>query len=79
MRDFEKDFDFDFEAGIGVVKPQGIRLDSFRTTTYLPNRNGDEQHQVRIVAHTERIQRELSNARVWNSKKRKHELKESMK
>jgi RIO-like serine/threonine protein kinase len=59
MRDFEKDFDFDSEYFGVVVKIQRFRIDKYRTVTKDPNRVGDSEHDNRIAAHIERVQREL--------------------
>lgn len=56
MRTFEEDFEFDFEQGIHTAR---VRIDSRRTLKYDPNRDNDIEHQVRIAAHTDRVQREM--------------------
>ena len=64
MRDFEEDFEFDFEEGVRVIPVKGARIDSHRRVTFLPSRDDDSEHQARIDAHRERVQRELQELKI---------------
>lgn len=59
MRNFEEDFEFDWETDIKAVTTKACRIDSYRPVTFIPNRSNDPEHEARILAHQERVQREM--------------------
>ena len=62
MKHFEEDFEFDrnyFEVGVTVQKTNGCRIDNHKTVTRDPDRSGDPKHRKRVIAHIERIRREM--------------------
>jgi len=59
MRDFEQDFEFDFNVGIYAASLQDCRIDKYRAMIRDPDRSSDPEHQARIAAHIERIRREM--------------------
>ena len=62
MRDFETDFDFDvFEEGIASLSMKSLREDTYPAMAFGPvaSRRADPEREARILAHQERIQREL--------------------
>lgn len=57
MRDFETDFEFDFDVGIRV---EPCRIDVYPTVIADKTEHSDnDERKARIIAHTERIQREM--------------------
>jgi len=69
MRDFEKDFDFDFEEGVKCRRTRDLRNgDDCHTLSGMQESRiaGVEQvftpeREARIKAHCKRIQKELNN------------------
>ena len=59
MRDFETDFDYISEESVKVSDTHIVRKDSCESISFIPNRSDNIEHQVRIAAHQERIQREM--------------------
>lgn len=61
MRDFEDDFNFDFEHGIGVNRICNFRHDVHKSLDFGSDegRLNDKELQARIQSHQERVQREL--------------------
>lgn len=66
MRDFETDFEFDFDVGIRSARVKDCRIDSHKTVTHDPNRDNDPEHQARIAVHIERVQREMQELGIAN-------------
>lgn len=60
MRDFERDFEFDFDEGLSVPNPSDFRIDSYSPMAFIPDRIDDPEHQARIVAHTKRVKEEMA-------------------
>ena len=61
MRDWEEDFDFDFDNSIGleVNRKKDIRIDSYRTVQGDKTKHSDnDERRARIVAHIDRVKRE---------------------
>ena len=62
MRDFESDFDFDFDDCVGL-RAEGshdVRMDSYRTVQGEKTRHSDnDERRARIILHTDRVQREM--------------------
>ena len=62
MRDWEEDFDFDFDNSIGleVNGKKDIRIDTYPTIQADKTKHSDnDERRTRIVAHKERVQREM--------------------
>ena len=62
MRNFEEDFDFDFEQGVTSNKPRDFRGgDVYKSVDFgsEEKRLNDPKLQTRIQTHQERVRREL--------------------
>lgn len=59
MRTFEEDFEFDFDNDVRAADVKNCRIDRYRAMTRDPDCSSDPEHQKRVVAHTERIHREI--------------------
>ena len=61
MRDWEEDFDFDFDNSIGleVNGKKDIRIDSYPSVQGDKTKHSDnDERRARIVAHIDRVKRE---------------------
>ena len=64
MRDFEDDFDFEFEEGaVKCLNMKGFRTDTYPSMSHgsVATRRLDTEREKRIQAHQKRVQMELKN------------------
>ena len=64
MRNFETDFDFDFEEGAGCRETKGLRDgDTYPTLAMGGSQVFTAEREARIKAHCKRVQAELKRRR----------------
>lgn len=59
MRDFETDFDFDFEAGVGRNRTKELRSDAYPALVIGGKQVFTSEREARVQAHKRRVQVEL--------------------
>lgn len=73
MRDFEQDFEFDFdyfENNARVVRTRDMRFDTYPTVVADKTEHSDnDERKARIAAHTERVQREMQELGITKGNK----------